>query len=313
MVVDAGLELVDPAAELLERLDHRLDPLRPQTQFLDQAHCPAAAAAQPPPRGAALGRRPRAARGQVVVVLVALQKRFQGPQIRGQTAQNLVLLQLVGHRDLNRAIKRQLALVDPPQDLDGQLHDVVAGKHVAAELGAGLFDLPRQGHFFTPRQQRDLAHLRQIHAHRVVGPGFVLVHAFQQAVDIDVQVEFVQLDDEVGHVPNQIVVRIFEPGNGVIGQIVDHFIRARSCVVIQVVQQCVVQLQFSSIKQSRTKLSPNLTLCHKSRPKATKFYHCFPLMIRSAGHLARDSIYEENRCARKSFPIAPNFSNRHGG
>ena len=212
-------------------------------------------------------------------MLVPLQERFQRAKIRGQAAQDLVLLQLVGHGDLNRAVKRQLALVDPPQDLDGQLHDVVAGQHVAAELGTGLFDLPRQGHFFTPRKQRDLAHLRQIHAHRVVGPGLVLVHAFQQAVDIDVQVEFVQLDDEVGHVPNQIVVRIFESRYGVIGQIVDHFIRARSCVVIQVVQQCVVQLQFSSIKQSRTKLSPNLTLCHKSRPKATKFYHCFPMMI----------------------------------
>ena len=212
-------------------------------------------------------------------MLVALQERFQGAEIRGQAAQNLVLLQLVGHRDLDRAIEGQFALVDPPQDLDGQLHDVVAGQHVAAELGAGLFDLPCQGHFFAPRQQRDLSHLRQVHAHRVVRPGLVFLHAFQQAVDIDVQVEFVQLGHEVGHVPNQIVVHIFETRHGVIGQIVDHFLRARSCVVIQVVQQCVVQLQFSSIKQSRTKLSPNLTLCHKSRPKATKFYHCFPVMI----------------------------------
>ena len=139
--------------------------------------------------------------------------------------------------------------------------------------------MPRQGHFFTPRQQRDLSHLRQVHAHRVVRPGLVLIHAFQQAVDIDVQVEFVQFGCEVGHVPNQIVVRIFESRDGVIGQFVDHVLRPRSCVVIQVVQQCIVQLQFSSIKQSSTKLSPNLTLCHKSRPKATKFYHCFPITI----------------------------------
>ena len=235
MVVDAGLEFVDPAAELLERLDHRLDPLRPQAEFLDQANCPAAAAPQPPPCRPPLGRDARLARGQVVVVLIALQERFQGANIRGQTTQNLGFFQLVGHRDLDRAIKRQLALVDPPQDLDGQLHDVIAGQHIPPELGAGLFDLPRQGHFFTSRQQRDLAHLRQIHAHRVVRPGFVFIHAFQEAVDIDVQVEFVQLHGEVGHVPNQIVVHIFEARYGVIGQVVDHFIRAQSCVVIQVV------------------------------------------------------------------------------
>ncbi len=125
--------------------------------------------------------------------------------------------------------------MDPPQDLHGQLHHVVAGQHVAAELGAGLFDLPGQGHFFTPRQQRDFAHLRQVHPHRIVRPGLVFINALQQAVDIDVQVELVQLDYEVGHVPNQIVVRIFESRHGVVGQIVDYFIRARSCVVIQVV------------------------------------------------------------------------------
>ena len=76
MVVDAALELVHPAAELLQRLDHRLDPLRPQAELLDQADRPAAAAAQTAPGGPPLGRGPRLARGQVVVVLVALQAAF---------------------------------------------------------------------------------------------------------------------------------------------------------------------------------------------------------------------------------------------
>ena len=59
--------------------------------------------------------------------------------------------------------------------------------------------------------------------------------AFQQAVDIDVQFEFVQLCRKVGHIPNQIVVGILETRNRVIGQFVDDFIRARSCFIIQVV------------------------------------------------------------------------------
>ena len=50
-------QLVDPAAELLQGLDHRLDPLRAQAEFLDQPHGPPAAAAQPPPGRPALGRR----------------------------------------------------------------------------------------------------------------------------------------------------------------------------------------------------------------------------------------------------------------
>ena len=36
--VDLGLQLVDAAAEVFQRADHRLDPLRPQTQFFDQPH-----------------------------------------------------------------------------------------------------------------------------------------------------------------------------------------------------------------------------------------------------------------------------------
>ena len=150
MLVDAGLELVDAAAELLERLDHRLDPLRPQAEFLDQAHGPAAAAAQPPPRGPALGRRPRLARGHAGSRgWFRFKQRLQGPQIDGQAAEDLVLLQLVGHRDLHGAVEGQFALVDPPQDLDGRLHHVVARQHLAAELAAGHLDLPGQGHFFA--------------------------------------------------------------------------------------------------------------------------------------------------------------------
>ena len=54
VLANALAELVDPAAEFLEGLDHRLDPLRAQAEFLDQPHGAAAAAARAVarPRGA---------------------------------------------------------------------------------------------------------------------------------------------------------------------------------------------------------------------------------------------------------------------
>ena len=48
-------QFVDPAAELFERADHRLDPLRAQTEFFDQPHGAATTAAEPLPGRSALG------------------------------------------------------------------------------------------------------------------------------------------------------------------------------------------------------------------------------------------------------------------
>ncbi len=235
VLVDPRLELVDAMAELLERLDHRLDPLGAQTEFLDEVDGPPPPPSQPPPRRAALRRRTRLARGQVEVVPVPLQQRFQRPQIRGQAAENLVLFQLVGHRDLHRAVKRQVALVDPPQDLYRRLHDVVALQYLAAELGPRLFDLLRQRDLFPPREQGNLAHLRQVHAHRIVRPRVVLVDAFQEAVDVHVEIKAVQFGSQLGHVANEIIIGVVEGGHRVIGQLVDHVVHARRGVVFQVI------------------------------------------------------------------------------
>ena len=174
VLADALAEFVDPAAELLQGLDHRLDPLGAQAEFLDQPDRAAAAASQPAPRRPALGRRARLAGGDVVVAPVPLQQRFQRVQIVRQPAENLVLLELVGHRDLHGAVEGQLAVVDPPQHLHRRLHHVVAFQDLVAEPRAGHLDLLGQGDFLLPGQQRNLAHLRQIHANRIVGPGFVL-------------------------------------------------------------------------------------------------------------------------------------------
>ena len=66
-----------------------------------------------------------------------------------------------------------------------------------AEAGAGQLDLLGQGDLLLPAQQRNLAHLRQIHADRIVRPGLVL-DAGQQFVGVDVQfrvVFFVVFED----------------------------------------------------------------------------------------------------------------------
>ena len=75
MVVDAGLEFINPAAEFLEVANHRLDSLGTQPQFLDQLDGPAPPQSEPAPR-LAWRARPwaRTAGGDLVVAPVALQK-----------------------------------------------------------------------------------------------------------------------------------------------------------------------------------------------------------------------------------------------
>ena len=165
-------------------------PLRAQAEFLDQVHGPAAAAAQPPPGRPALRRGSRLAGHDVVVALVPLEQRFQRAQIVRQATEDLVLLELIGYRDLHGAIERQLAVLDAPQHLHGRLHHVIAFQHLVAEPRPGKLDLLGQGHFLLPGQQRNLAHLRQVHPHRIVGPRFVLDPG-QQILGRDVQLRIV--------------------------------------------------------------------------------------------------------------------------
>jgi hypothetical protein len=53
-------------------------------------------------------------------------------------------------------------------------HHVVARQQLAAERGAGDLDAARQADLFLAGEQRDLAHLRQVHPHRVVRPRVVV-------------------------------------------------------------------------------------------------------------------------------------------
>ena len=191
VIADSLAQLVDPAAELFEALDHRLDALRAQAEFFDQPHGAAPAAAQPPPGRPTLGGVARLAGDDVVVAAVSLQQGLQRAEIVRQPPQNLVLFQLIGHRHLHGAIEGQLAVVHAAEHLDGRLHDVVAFQNPVTEPGPGKLDLLGQGHFLLPGQQRNLAHLGQIHPHRIVRPRLIVLDAGQQILGPEVQFRIV--------------------------------------------------------------------------------------------------------------------------
>ena len=241
--IDTSLEFVGPATEFFERADHRLDPLRAEAEFLDQLHRPQPSPAQLAPSFAAVIHLRRLAGGNAIVGLVSPQQRFDRLQVVRQAAENLVLLQAIGHRDLHRAVERQFASMNALQNLDRDLNHVVAFQQLAAELGPRDFDLLGQGDFLLPREQRDFAHLRQIHPHRIVRPTFDVLFFSQQLFGLAVDVE-------IGHrgriVHQQIVVHIVN-----VNRLVDQFDRLvgiRGHIIFQIVKQCVVQVNTPSLR-----------------------------------------------------------------
>ena len=91
--------------------------------------------------------------------------------------ENLVLLQVLGQRHLDRAVEGQVAGVDPFERVDDVTEGPIALQHLAAEALAGDLDLLGQGDFLIAVEQWDFAHLRQVHADRIVdAPAVFLVH-----------------------------------------------------------------------------------------------------------------------------------------
>ena len=106
-----------------------------------------------------------------------------------QPAEDLVLLQPIGDRHLDGAVERQLALVDALQDLYRDPHHIVAGQQLAAEAGPRDLDLLGQRDFLLAREQWDFAHLRQVHAHRIVRPALAVVVGGQELVGLAFQIK----------------------------------------------------------------------------------------------------------------------------
>ena len=87
-----------------------------------------------------------------------------------QSTENLIFLESVGYRDLHSAIKWKLTHMHAREHLESLLADVFALEQFGAECGTRRFDLTGQIDFLGASQQRNLSHLRQIHADRIIGP-----------------------------------------------------------------------------------------------------------------------------------------------
>ena len=94
----------------------------------------------------------------------------QRPQVRRKHLQQSRFLPDVDHRNLDRAIQSQSAVADVLQQTDGSLQNVVAGQHAIAKVAAATLDAAGHGHLFLAVEQGNLAHLHQVHPHRVVDP-----------------------------------------------------------------------------------------------------------------------------------------------
>ena len=148
--------------------------LHAQPEFFHQARGAAATTNQLQTRLLPLGFRRALGRHDAIVFTVSLEQHGQRPQVMRKPSQNLVLLQLVADRHLNRPIERQLLVVDALERPHDRTHDESDLQQFATKTPPRQFDFPSQRHFFFVRQQRDLADLIQIQAQRIIGPSDVV-------------------------------------------------------------------------------------------------------------------------------------------
>ena len=81
---------------------------------------------------------------------------------------NLRFLQTFGDGDLDCSVERKVGRVNHRQHVDGRFHCVVTLHEFPAEPLASDFNFFGERDFFFASQQRDFAHLCEIHADRVV-------------------------------------------------------------------------------------------------------------------------------------------------
>jgi hypothetical protein len=99
---------------------------------------------------------------------------FKQPADGGEVDRNalgdLVLRVVFGRGDAHRAIEGKLALVHLLQRVHRLLRGVVGFEHAPPEDHAGRFDLLGETDLLFPGEQRNRAHLREVHADRIVDP-----------------------------------------------------------------------------------------------------------------------------------------------
>src|SRR5262245_7092639 len=184
--LDLSFEFVHPRRDLLQLLHERLDLLRADRQFLDERDRLAA------PEAKTAAELPLVVLGDagvedlLEVPLVLLHQMFERPQVVRHPLEDLVFLEVLGEGNLDGAIEGKLAGVDALEGLDHLAKYPVAFENLASETLAGDLDLLGQRDFLVAAQERDLAHLREVHPHRVIDAAAVLL--FEKAeIDLGTQ------------------------------------------------------------------------------------------------------------------------------
>ena len=100
--------------------------------------------------------------------LICLQQALNRREIRRDALLDLLLRVWLSSRDAHGAIERKFLRVHILQDLHGFARCVIALEHLATEDHARGFDLLGKTDFLFAREQRNRAHLREVHANRIV-------------------------------------------------------------------------------------------------------------------------------------------------
>ena len=171
---DLPLQVLSAAVDRLQPLHDCLQAGGPQAHFFGQRRHLAAAMVDRFDAGGAIGLgRRRILRGLVVREVLFLQP-LERRQVMRHAAEHLLLEQSPGERDLDHPVERDLAALDLLERLDRRLHGVVALEERPAEAAASHFDRLGDRDFLRACQQRDLPHLREVDANRVVGRAGLL-------------------------------------------------------------------------------------------------------------------------------------------
>ena len=164
----AASSSIHPLRDLLHLLHQRLHLLGPDAQFLDQRHRLAAADLDHAPQFRLFVLGGALVDELVEVLDVLFHQRLERPQVVRHAGEDLLLLEVLGLRDLHGAVEGKFAAVDALERLDDAAQGEIAFEDFAAEAAAGDFDLFGEVDFLVAAEQRDFAHLRQVHADRVV-------------------------------------------------------------------------------------------------------------------------------------------------
>jgi hypothetical protein len=214
-----------PAGDFVQLQHDRHQFADAKVELLDQADDFVPPGNEPAPGLSLFGRVAAPAQGLAIVDLVEPKQVLDRGQVGRDSLECPLLFGGVRDRDFDRPVEPQLAVLNLFQKIDRALQHEVVCQQRAAEVGPRAFDALGRGDFPLAVEHRDLAHLHQVHADRVVDVrfaaaahrleidfdvGFVVVRHFVRVDQFDVIAE----DDGVIDVVAVDAGRIFKIGVG---------------------------------------------------------------------------------------------------